>query len=118
MKARATIPASRNWLVFGERNSHCDYYFKDELEKWQAEGVLERVDLAFSRDQPERIYVQHKLRQAADELRRWVDGGASIYVCGSLQGMAPQVDRVLREELGDEFVNQMLRVGRYRRDVY
>jgi sulfite reductase (NADPH) flavoprotein alpha-component len=62
--------------------------------------------------------VQHALRDATDTLRAWVDDGAAIYVCGSLQGMAPGVDAVLREVLGEALLERMLREGRYRRDVY
>jgi sulfite reductase (NADPH) flavoprotein alpha-component len=80
--------------------------------------LISRLDLAFSRDTAERIYVQEKLRQAADELREWVADGAAIYVCGSLTGMAPGVDAALREILGDEGVEELLLEGRYRRDVY
>ena len=76
------------------------------------------MDLAFSRDSVQRVYVQEKLRQAASELREWVADGAAIYVCGSLSGMAPGVDAALREILGDEGVEQLLLERRYRRDVY
>ena len=76
------------------------------------------MDLAFSRDQAEKIYVQDRLHEAADELRRWIDGGAALYVCGSLQGMAGGVDRVLREVLGEEALQRLADEGRYRRDVY
>jgi len=80
--------------------------------------VLQRLDLAFSRDQSQRIYVQDKLREARDELRRWVDDGAAIYVCGSLEGMAAGVAQVLLETLGEEPLETMAANGRYRRDVY
>ena len=118
LKAREKAGAGRNWLLFGERNARCDRFFHDDLQRWQAGGVLERIDLAYSRDQPQRIYVQHKLQAAADDLRRWIDDGAAVYVCGSLQGMAPAVDTVLRETLGESTVDAMLADGRYRRDVY
>ena len=118
LAARAEAGARRNWLLFGERNRGRDFLCRDDIERWQADGVVERVDLAFSRDDAKRRYVQHVLRDAADTLRTWVDDGAAIYVCGSLQGMAPGVDAVLREVLGDALVEQLLRDGRYRRDVY
>ena len=85
---------------------------------WQAQGWLERVDLAFSRDQAERIYVQHELQENVGLLRRWLDEGASLFVCGSLDGMAPGVDSVLRQAMGDDVVENLLIEGRYRRDVY
>lgn len=81
--------AGPNWLLFGERNAAHDLLYGDELQAWQQGGVLQRLDLAFSRDAGGRVYVQDRLRQAGEELRQWVVGqGAAIYVCGSLQGMA------------------------------
>ncbi len=118
LKSRIAVGARRNWLLFGERNRDRDFFFGDEIEAWRRDGFLERLDLAFSRDQAERIYVQHKLADAADALREWIEAGAAIYVCGSLAGMAPAVDAVLRETLGDDRVEAMLADGRYRRDVY
>jgi sulfite reductase (NADPH) flavoprotein alpha-component len=108
----------RNWLVFGERNRHCDYFCRDEIEGYLRNGGLQKLDLAFSRDQAERVYVQHRLVAEASALRDWVAQGAAIYVCGSLRGMAPGVDAALHEVLGDATVADMIRDGRYRRDVY
>lgn len=76
------------------------------------------MDLAFSRDQADKVYVQDLLRLQADRLRRWLDDGAALYVCGSLQGMAAGVDAALRELLGGEAVQALMEQGRYRRDVY
>ncbi|MGN7725972.1 sulfite reductase subunit alpha [Luteimonas sp. 22616] len=118
LAARAAAGARRNWLLFGERNRNRDFHCRADIERWQADGLLERLDLAFSRDDAQRRYVQDALRDAADTLRAWVNDGAAIYVCGSLQGMAPGVDAVLREALGDALVEQLLLDGRYRRDVY
>lgn len=118
LKARIAVGAERNWLLFGERNAERDFFFSDELLNWQAQGFIERLDLVFSRDQERRTYVQHKLVEAAEAVREWVDEGAAIFVCGSLAGMAPAVDAVLREVLGDAEVEDMLANGRYRRDVY
>jgi sulfite reductase (NADPH) flavoprotein alpha-component len=118
LKARVAANAPRNWLLFGERNAERDFFFGNELLGWQAQGFIERLDLAFSRDQEQRIYVQHALQQAAGTLRQWVADGAAIYVCGSLAGMAPAVDVVLRFALGDATIEDMLANGRYRRDVY
>lgn len=106
-----------HWLLFGERQRAHDFLFADEIEAWQADGHLARVDLAFSRD-GEGGYVQDRLRAAADALRDWMQRGAVIHVCGSLLGMAEGVDQVLREALGDEEVETLLETGRYRRDVY
>ncbi len=118
IKARAAAGHTRNWLVFGERTQAHDYFHRAEIEAWRASGVLERLDLAFSRDQAERVYVQDKLRAAAGELRAWVEQGAAIYVCGSLEGMAPGVAAALTEALGAEMLERLADEGRYRRDVY
>jgi sulfite reductase (NADPH) flavoprotein alpha-component len=105
-------------LLFGERQVACDFYYREQIEQWLANAQLERADFAWSRDQPERVYVQQRLREAADDVRHWVDAGAAIYVCGSLAGMAPAVDAVLRDVLGTAQVEQLRAAGRYRRDVY
>jgi len=118
LKARVAISAHRNWLVFGERQAAHDFFHRDELLAWRSQGALARLDLAFSRDLPARRYVQDALREAGDELRRWVADGAAIYVCGSLEGMAPGVDAALEDILGAETLEQLRLEGRYRRDVY
>lgn len=118
LKQRIAAGSRRNWLLFGERNSDRDFFYGDEILEWRNRGYIERLDLAFSRDQAESVYVQQKLLAAADPLREWAEAGASIYVCGSLAGMAPGVDGVLRQVLGDATVESMLTEGRYRRDVY
>jgi sulfite reductase (NADPH) flavoprotein alpha-component len=118
LKARVAQGLQRNWLLFGERNAAHDFYCQEELERWLASGDLARLDLAFSRDQAQKIYVQDRLRDAADELKSWVAQGAAIYICGSLQGMATGVDQVLIEMLGAEAVEVLIEQGRYRRDVY
>lgn len=118
LKARVDAGARRNWLLFGERNADRDFFFREDVLDWQTQGFIERLDLAFSRDQDVRLYVQHRLHAAAVELRQWVADGAVILVCGSLTGMAPGVDAVLRDALGNEKVEQMLADGLYRRDVY
>lgn len=118
LMARARRGHARNWLLFGERQRANDFLFAPQIEDWQTAGWLQRVDLAFSRDQAQRYYVQDALREAADELRAWVDAGAAIYVCGSLEGMAPGVDAALVQVLGAERVDALRMSGRYRRDVY
>ena len=118
LKARIADGQQRNWLLFGERNIAHDYLCQDELQGWLASGDLALLDLAFSRDQAEKIYVQDRLRESADVLRKWLAQGAAIYVCGSLQGMATGVDQVLHEVLGSEAVERLIEQGRYRRDVY
>ncbi len=118
LKERAAAGARRNWLLFGERQRDRDFHYRDEIERWLALGVIERLDLAFSRDGGEQRYVQHHLAAASDALRAWVGEGAAVYVCGSLEGMAPAVDAVLADALGHETLQQMRTQGRYRRDVY
>lgn len=118
LKARASRGQRRNWLVFGERNTACDALFDDELDAWRAQGHLERLDRVFSRDGDGPRYVQDALRREAQTVRAWLAAGASVYVCGSLAGMAPGVDAALRAIAGDEAVDALLADGRYRRDVY
>ncbi len=83
-----------------------------------ASGDLARLDLAFSRDQAQKVYVQDRLRESAEQVRQWLDQGAAIYICGSLQGMAAGVDQALIDMLGVEAVELLIEQGRYRRDVY
>ncbi len=118
LKARIAQGEQRNWLLFGERNAAQDFHCAAELRGWLASGELARMDLAFSRDQAEKIYVQDRLREAADELYRWLGQGAAIYICGSLEGMAAGVDAALVELLGKQGVQTLIEQGRYRRDVY
>jgi sulfite reductase (NADPH) flavoprotein alpha-component len=118
LKARVAQGQQRNWLLFGERNRAHDFYCREELEGWVASGDLARLDLAFSRDQAEKVYVQDLLREAGGELKGWLAEGAAIYICGSLQCMATGVDQVLIEVLGAEAVEALIEEGRYRRDVY
>ena len=118
LKARIAQGQQRHWLLFGERNAAHDFHCADELNGWLASGDLTRLDLAFSRDQVEKVYVQDRLLEAADELRQWLDEGAVIYICGSLEGMAAGVDKVLTQVLGATPVEALIEEGRYRRDVY
>ncbi|OTG87771.1 hypothetical protein B9T31_04585 [Acinetobacter sp. ANC 4558] len=108
----------QNWLIFGERQQAHDFFFKETIEIWQNMGILSKLDVAFSRDQSEKIYVHHKIRENAKELQSWVESGAVIYVCGSIQGMASDVDQVLTEILGETQMDSLRQNGRYRRDVY
>lgn len=118
LKARIAAGHTRNWLVFGERNAAHDRFYAEDLDRWLDEGSLERLDRVFSRDQNERRYVQHQLLEQASHVREWIAGGAAIYVCGSLQGMAPAVDSALSRILGADIMEQLSAEGRYRRDVY
>ncbi|HEY6644857.1 sulfite reductase subunit alpha [Povalibacter sp.] len=118
LKARIDAGHRRNWLLFGERHAAHDRFYRSDLDAWSDNGSIERLDLVFSRDQFERIYVQHRLLERPDALREWIAAGAAIYVCGSLQGMAPAVDAALTHILGADIVEQMTIEGRYCRDVY
>ncbi|MBJ9952541.1 MULTISPECIES: sulfite reductase flavoprotein subunit alpha [unclassified Acinetobacter] len=116
--ARVRLDYTENWLIFGERQQAHDFFFKDTIQAWQNTAMLQRIDLAFSRDQAEKVYVHHKLRDHADEVRKWIANDAVIYVCGSIDGMASDVDQALIDILGQDTVEQLRLDGRYRRDVY
>ncbi|EHU1457025.1 PepSY domain-containing protein [Acinetobacter baumannii] len=107
-----------NWLIFGERQRAHDFFYASTIEAWQTMGMLKRLDLAFSRDQEQRVYVQDIIRQNAAELVNWIERGAVLYVCGSIEGMASGVDQALIHILGEEQVDELRQQGRYRRDVY
>lgn len=107
-----------NWLIFGERQREHDFFYQETINAWKNMGTLQRLDLAFSRDQEQRIYVQDILRENAEELKHWIDQGAVIYVCGSIEGMASGVDQALNDILSEEKVDELRQSGCYRRDVY
>jgi sulfite reductase (NADPH) flavoprotein alpha-component len=118
IRAREATGAGPNWLVFGERQAAHDVLLGEDIRRWQDAGVLTRTDLAFSRDQTERLYVQDRLREVGDSVLDWLSAGAAIYVCGSLEGMAGGVDAALRQIAGDPAIDRLAQQGRYRRDVY
>jgi sulfite reductase (NADPH) flavoprotein alpha-component len=125
---RARGDAGRNWLFFGEQHADTDFYYRDELEGMHKSGLLSRLDVAFSRDQTEKIYVQDRMREHGGELWAWLQEGAHFYVCGDANRMAKDVDAALRsvaarhggmtEEKAAEYVSQLARDKRYVRDVY
>ncbi len=116
----------RNWLFFGDRHFASDFLYQIEWLRWRKQGLLNRLDVAFSRDQEQKIYVQHRLREQGAEIYRWLVEGAWLYVCGDAKAMAPDVHQALIDiaaaeggtEHAQEFVQQLKREGRYRRDVY
>jgi sulfite reductase (NADPH) flavoprotein alpha-component len=118
LKARVLAGQGRNWLLFGERNAAYDYHYRAELDGWQRDGMLEKLDMVFSRDQTERRYVQDRLAEQAESVREWIAEGAAIYICGSLEGMAAGVDAALEAALGRDGLDALAVAGRYRRDVY
>ena len=125
---RATGARGDNWLFFGEQHAASDFYYRDEIAGWRCDGRLSRLDLAFSRDDEEKIYVQHRMLERGAELWRWLERGAHFYVCGDAERMAKDVDIVLRmvvsrhgglsEDDADAYVNRMAQGKRYVRDVY
>lgn len=116
--ARVQSGYTENWLIFGERQRAHDFFYQDTLETWLQTQMLKRLDLAFSRDQAEKYYVHHVLRQHAEVLKTWIEQEAVIYVCGSIDGMASSVEQALIEILGEAPLDQLRQDGRYRRDVY
>lgn len=118
----------KSWLFFGERNFSYDFLYQLEWQDHLASGALSRIDVAFSRDQPEKIYVQTRLWERRQELLKWLDEGAHIYVCGDEKGMAKDVDTTLvrilaetakgDEEAGRAKLKELTKAGRYQRDVY
>ncbi|QSR20091.1 sulfite reductase flavoprotein subunit alpha [Novosphingobium sp. KA1] len=107
-----------HWLLLGERNRAHDALLADELAGWLADGTLTRLDRAWSRDADCGRYVQDLVADAAPDIAEWVDRGAAILVCGSLQGMAPAVDAALRMALGEDRLDAMAEAGLYLRDIY
>jgi sulfite reductase (NADPH) flavoprotein alpha-component len=118
----------KNWLFFGEQKAGSDFFYKDEFESWQSEGVLTKFITAFSRDQAQKIYVQHRMLENAAELYDWLENGAIFYVCGDASRMAKDVDTALHQiveiagskstEQAKEYVDTLKKEKRYRKDVY
>jgi sulfite reductase (NADPH) flavoprotein alpha-component len=118
----------KSWLVFGERNYTFDFLYQLEWQEHLASGALSRIDVAFSRDQPEKIYVQQRLWEHRAELLKWIEDGTHIYVCGDEKGMGRDVDVMLTrilgeaaqgdEEAGRAKLKELAKAGRYQRDVY
>lgn len=124
----ATGAQGKAWLFFGDRHRATDFLYEDEIRGWLDRGILHRLDTAFSRDQAEKIYVQHRMEENAAELWRWIEEGACIYVCGDAERMAKDVDAVLHRIAGREggkspeeaaaYIEEMKSTKRYRKDVY
>ena len=118
----------KNWLFFGDRNSATDFIYQEELESMVATGLLTRLDLAFSRDQQEKIYVQDKMREHGAELFAWLQQGGYFFVCGDAYHMAKDVDKALLQVIAEQgrlteqqavdYINQLKKDKRYVRDVY
>ena len=118
----------KNWLFFGDQTRSSDYIYEEELSTLKDLGVLSRIDLAFSRDQGEKIYVQHKMLEHGEDLFEWLENGGYFYVCGDATRMAKDVDQALCDiaskwgnltaDQAREYVNNLKREKRYLRDVY
>ncbi|WP_405010895.1 molybdopterin-dependent oxidoreductase [Kitasatospora sp. NBC_01539] len=125
---RARGHRGRNWLFFGEQRRATDFYYRDELDALREQGTLSRLDLAFSRDQRAKVYVQDRMRENGAQLWSWLQDGAHVYVCGDAGRMAKDVDQALRDivaahgGLGEAdaaaYVKQLAVDKRYARDVY
>jgi sulfite reductase (NADPH) flavoprotein alpha-component len=117
-----------NWLFFGEQHFRTDFLYQLDWQRWWRDGLLRRIDLAFSRDQEETVYVQHRLLERGRELFEWLEAGAFLYVCGDAEGMAPAVHQALETVLqrhgglaaeeSAEYLKALQRHKRYQRDVY
>ena len=129
MQQRAADGAQgKNWLFFGNPHFTEDFLYQVEWQSYVKEGLLTRIDLAWSRDQQQKVYVQDKLREQGAELWRWINDGAHIYVCGDANRMAKDVENTLLEviaeygamdaEAADEFLSELRVERRYQRDVY
>ncbi len=125
---QVTGAKGRNWLFFGAQRQASDYCYREEIEAFERDGLLTRMDTAFSRDQANKIYVQHRMLENAAELWQWLEQGAYFYVCGDALRMAKDVDAVLRRivqeqggknvDAANEYVEGLKASKRYKRDVY
>ncbi|MGJ8639726.1 MAG: assimilatory sulfite reductase (NADPH) flavoprotein subunit [Opitutaceae bacterium] len=125
---KATEAKGKNWLFFGDQHYLTDFLYQTEWQDYLADGILTKLDVAFSRDQKEKVYVQDRMRENAKELYQWIQDGASFYVCGDASRMATDVDVALHDIIEKEggmsaedaaaFVKQLKSDKRYLRDVY
>jgi sulfite reductase (NADPH) flavoprotein alpha-component len=125
---KATKAKGKAWLFFGEQRKDSDYFYEDEWTAFQEEGFLNRLDLAFSRDQDHKIYVQTRLKEQGADVWAWLKEGSIVYVCGDASRMAKDVDTTLHEIVAEhggkseeeaaEYMKQLKTDKRYRRDVY
>ncbi len=129
LQERAARQATgRNWLFFGDQHAASDFLYQTEFASWQSSGLLTRLDLAWSRDQEKKIYVQDRMRENGAELWKWLEAGAYFYVCGDAKRMAKDVDAALGEIVrthggkdetaAAEYIGALKKAGRYLRDVY
>ena len=126
---KVTGAKGKNWLFFGAQHVSCDFAYKEDFSSFMKEGILTRLDCAWSRDQAQKIYVQHKMQETAAEIWKWIDtDGAQFFVCGDARRMAKDVDAILRNivqehggktvDQANEYVEKLKTDKRYKRDVY
>jgi sulfite reductase (NADPH) flavoprotein alpha-component len=120
--------AGKNWLFFGDQHFTTDFLYQTELQDWVKTGVLTHINTAFSRDQKEKVYVQHKMQKQAKELYQWLQAGAHVYICGAKEPMSVDVENtllsIIREEGGKSpaqaelYLDELKESGRFLKDVY
>ena len=118
----------KNWVFFGAQHFRTDFYYQTDWLRWREAGLLTRMDVAFSRDQADKIYVQDKIRQAGAEVYQWIEDGATLYVCGDANAMAADVHDALLDVIGEQagitpedaagYLKNLQKEKRYQRDVY
>ncbi|TVP78551.1 MAG: sulfite reductase subunit alpha, partial [Puniceicoccaceae bacterium] len=118
----------QNWLLFGDQHQATDFLYEDQITAWMKSGLLTRFDTAFSRDQAEKVYVQDRILEYADEFYAWLEAGGIIYICGDASRMAKDVDKAIHRAIeigGDKsedeakaYVEALKKAKRYLRDVY
>lgn len=116
------------WLFFGDQHFTTDFLYQTEWQEWLKDGVLEKMNVAFSRDTAQKVYVQHRIAEHSKEFNEWLEKGASIYICGDEKNMAKDVHQAIRnvlvkeqnltEEDAESYLKQMKKDKRYQRDVY
>jgi len=124
----ATGASGRNWLFFGDQHFTTDFLYQTEIQSWIDTGVLTRINTAFSRDQQEKVYVQHKMQRHAAELFSWLEAGAYVYICGAKEPMSEDVEKALLTVIqqqgkknaaqAESYLNELKEAGRYVKDVY
>ena len=125
---QADKATGRNWLFFGDQTRASDFLYREQLETWQCNGLLTKLDLAFSRDDVSKVYVQHRMMEQGAELFAWLESGAYFFVCGDASKMAVDVDKALQEVIAvhgkmsaseaKQYLVTMTNAKRYVRDVY
>jgi sulfite reductase (NADPH) flavoprotein alpha-component len=124
----ATGASGKNWLFFGDQHFTTDFLYQTEIQNWLQTGVLTKINTAFSRDQQEKVYVQHKMQKQAAELYSWLEAGAYVYICGAKEPMSVDVENALLDVIRQEgkknaaqaenYLDELKTAGRYVKDVY